>query len=264
MKVCPNCGTQAEDGAFFCPNCQADLPASTVVTYRPEEQPPYDPFAGQGIAPDSAQPAEAPAQAFGQPGEPGQWAPDTQAGFGQGYVPTGQVPAQPGQYAAGDHAYGQPHAAQSAYGPPGMQYQVSVPLDPDGVPLGATKWAWGAFFFGWIWCAVYGLWVFLAIDLGIQAVSAVLNALPSDNTAAQAISGLLGAASLGWRIFLGFIGPKTFWRQYSGKYTVERWNRHQRNWGIAAIVYLVVACACVVAAFAALAAGFGAYMNSIG
>lgn len=197
MKVCPNCGTQADDGAFFCPTCQADLPASSIVQEQPPEVAPYDPYAAP--------------------------------------------PQYPGQ---------QPASAQYAgpgYYPPGMDYQVQTPLDSEGYPLGASKFAWGALLFGWIWCAVYGLWAFLAIDLALSALSGFLNAFAEDSTLASALSGALGFASLGWRVFLGFIGPKTFWKQYPHKYSVERWNRHQRNWGIAAIIYFIVVCLCVAA-----------------
>lgn len=48
MKVCPNCQSQLDDSAAFCPNCGAQFaapagPQNTVPPYQPQPQPAYAP-----------------------------------------------------------------------------------------------------------------------------------------------------------------------------------------------------------------------------
>lgn len=243
MKICPNCGTTAEDGAFYCPNCQADLPASSIV--QQPQGTPHDPTAPAGYPPPPAQP------------EP-EWQ--------QQYPPA--PPAPPGAAGPPPGAYPGQQTQQPAYPPPGYYQepgygaygtQAPVAVDSDGMPVGVKKFAWGALLFGWIWCAVYGLWGFLGIDLALSVVPGLLRAFEEDNVAVQAITGILGLGTLGWRIYLGFAGPRTFWQNHRTQYTVERWNRHQRNWGIAAIIYVAVICLCIGAIFAAVIGGLAAY-----
>lgn len=241
MKICPNCGTTAEDGAFYCPSCQGDLPASSIIP-QPEGVP-HDPTAPAGYPP---QPEQLP-----QPEWQQQYPPAPPAPPGATAPPLG---AYPGQYAP------QPSYPQQAYYPqPAYGAQAPVPLDTDGMPMGVKKFAWGALLFGWIWCAVYGLWAFLGIDLALSVVSGLLRAFEEDNAFVQAVSGILGLGTLGWRIYLGFAGPRVFWQQNPTQYTVERWNRHQRNWGIAAIIYVALICLCIGAVFAAIIGGLTAY-----
>lgn len=84
-----------------------------------------------------------------------------------------------------------------------------------GRPACLDKWNWGAFVFGWLWAVCHGIyWPLIALLPFISWLAIIIN------------------------VILGLMGNEYAWKNYKG--TASEFDKRQKNWSIAAGIFVVV------------------------
>lgn len=118
---------------------------------------------------------------------------------------------------------------------PGYTQPQAAPLDTEpampvsqanGLPVGVSRFNWGAFLIPFFWPLVYGLPELALVYLLIYAPTAVLLAKSPDNP----LVGLFAIGLLGAEVLMGFLGPRMYWKRFPTKLAVAEYNRKQRKW----------------------------------